>query len=506
MPIAQWILDRMTSRRLREIERAVRNPEATQARALERLLERGRRTEWGRRHGFSELRDVASYTASTELTTYEEMKPWWERSFTGDRDVTWPGHIRYFALSSGTTSGNKLLPISKENIRSNQRSGASVLALFLQQTGDTTFTRGKSLYLAGSAPLRPEGRSRIGDASGIMLQFTPRLARRYRLPSVEVSSMTAWNEKIRRVVSESIDEDVRLVSACPSWGVLLLEEVIRASRERGRSIDSVREVWPRLSGLVHFGMAWQPYREAFDRLMGAEVVHLETYSASEGGMFSVTDARGRDDMLLLIDNGIFYEFVPEDRIAQDQPPRVPLAGVEKGKTYEVVLTTNSGLWSYRLGDLVRFTSTSPPRIRMVGRSRMNLNAFGEHVIVEEMEEAVACACRESGAELTEFTVCPIYPEGRFDKPYHRWLIEFRKPPSDLEAFSLFVDRTIRDRNEDYDTHRSDDYGLAPPRVEVLQSGTFYRWMERQGKLGGQHKVPRVLTEPRRSDELVALSQ
>ncbi len=506
MSLAQFAVDRMAARRLRAMVHASENPVETQARVLRDLLRAGARTKWGREHGYADLRSGDDYRSRVPTSTYEEMKPWWERNFTGERDVTWPGHVKYFALSSGTTSGNKLLPVSRENLRSNRTSGLSVLALFLDLTGDTSFMSGKSLYLAGSAPLREEGHSRVGDASGIMLKFTPKLAQRYRLPDPAIASLGNWTEKMRRIVETSIDHDVRMVSACPSWGVLLFEELVaEAMRRMGVQIENVAEIWPRFRGCVHFGMAWQPYRKAFDRLLGPDALHMDTWSASEGGMFSITDRRDHDDMLLVLDNGIYFEFIPFDQIEDERPDRVGIESVREGEVYEVVLTTNSGIWAYRLGDLVRFTSTDPHRILMVGRSKMNLNAFGEHVIIEEMERAVGDACRDLGAEAGEFTVAPVFPEAKDEKPYHRWLIEFRQAPNDLGRFGEVLDRSIRENNEDYDTHRTDDYGMAPPRIEVLGAGTFYRWMERRGKLGGQHKIPRVLREPSMSDELLELS-
>ena len=505
MGLTQFVLESVASRRLRAMERAAADPGATQEALLRDLLQSAANTEWGRQHGFAEMRDAAAYQKRVPLTTYEEMAPLWHRSFQGERDLAWPGHIKYFALSSGTTSGNKLLPVSHENLKSNKTSGLTVAALYLDLTRDRTFMKGKSLYLAGSAPLREEGHSLIGDASGIMLKFTPRMAHRYRLPTPEISSIGNWPDKMKALVDTSIDEDVRLVSACPSWVVLLFEELEReAERRHGKPVP-IRELWPNLNAVVHFGMAWQPYRAALDRFVGEDMLHMETFSASEGGMFAITDKAGDDGLRLLIDNGIYYEFIPFSEIESEQPTRRTLAEVEEGKVYELVLTTNAGLWSYRLGDLVRFTSLSPHRVTMVGRSKLNLNAFGEHVIIEEMEEAVVNACRESGAECKEFTVLPVFPDESRAKPYHRWLIEFRTPPENLDDFGATVDRSIRKRNEDYDTHRTHDFGLDPPSIETVTDGTFYRWMESRGKLGGQHKVPRVLKSPSEGEELLALS-
>lgn len=507
MSLVNLILERMTRRRMRAMDRASANPEAAQHEQLKKLLARAADTEWGRQFGYSSIHDARTFRERVPLQSYEDLQPHWHRAFRGDRDVTWPGHIKYFALSSGTTSGNKLLPVSIDNIRANRVSGLSVAAHFLALTGDRTFARGKSLYLAGSAPLRKEGESLIGDASGIMLQFTPKLAQRYRLPTPEISSIGNWTEKIARIVDASIDEDIRLVSACPSWVLILFEEILKEGRKRyGSKVQTVRDVWKNLGGVVHFGMAWQPYRKALDRMLGTDVVHMDTFSASEGGMFAITDRRGADDMRLVIDNGIFYEFIPFDEIESERPTRLSLAEVEEDRVYEMVLNTNSGIWAYRLGDLVRFTSTKPHRVMMVGRSKLNLNAFGEHVIIEEMEAAVQNACATQGAECAEFTVLPVFPERENEKPYHRWFIEFRKEPADIERFGVDVDRSIRERNEDYDTHRTDDYGLAPPRIERLADGTFYRWMESRGKLGGQHKIPRVLREKAMSDDLLAQSR
>jgi len=488
------------------MDRASLDPRGTQEEILLRLVRRAAETEWGREHDFAGIHSVQDYRERVPLTGYEAMRPWWERYFEGESDVTWPGHVKYFALSSGTTSGNKLLPVSRENLRTNRRSGLTVLAHYLAQSGDRDFLRGKTLYLAGSAPLRPKGAGFIGDASGIMFHFTPSFARRFQLPTSEICSMTDWPAKIRAIVECSIEEDVRLVSACPSWVLVLFQGIVEEGRRRfGERVRTVSDVWPNLGGIAHFGMAWAPYRSALDRLVGKPIVHMDTFSASEGGLFAVQDSQDRADLRLQIDNGIFYEFVPFDEIDADRPTRLGLEEVEEGKVYELVLTTNSGLWAYRLGDLVRITSTAPHRVLVAGRTRWNLNAFGEHVIVEEIEEAVLRASTELGVECAEFTVRPIFPERQNERPFHEWMIEFRTPPGDLDRFGDAVDRSIRAHNEDYDSHRTGDFGLAPPRIRPLAPGTFHRWMAQRGKLGGQHKVPRVLPDPSAGEALIALS-
>jgi hypothetical protein len=494
-------------RRIRQIERAAADPVATQEEILRRLVRRAAGTDWGREHGYADIATPRDYRERVPLRGYEEMRPWWERYFDGDHDVTWPGHTKYFALSSGTTSGNKLLPVSRQNIRSNRRSGLTVLSLYLRQNEDRGFLEGKTLYLAGSAPLRPKGQAWIGDASGIMFHFTPPFARRYQLPTSEICSMTDWPAKIRAIVDCSIEQDVRLVSACPSWVLVLFQEVIEEGRRRfGDRVRTVSDVWRNLGGVIHFGMAWTPYRPILDRLIGRRVVHMDTYSASEGGMFAVQEHTERPDLRLQIDNGIYYEFIPFDELDSADPTRLGLGEVEEGGVYELVLTTNSGIWAYRLGDLVRFTSTRPHRVLMVGRTRMNLNAFGEHVIVEEIEEAMVHACEELEAEFAEFTVRPVFPRDERSRPFHEWLVEFRDPPSDLDRFAAAVDRSIREHNEDYDSHRTGDYGLAPPRIRLLTEGSFHRWMEGRGQIGGQHKVPRVLPEPEMGEDLIRSSR
>jgi hypothetical protein len=429
---------------------------------------------------------------------YVTMEPIWHRAFQGDRDVTWPGHVRFFALSSGTTAGNKLLPVTRDAIRANRNAGGLLMAIMVRRGGARALTTGRFLYLGGSTNLREKGKSLYGDASGIMGRHIPFYARRRYLPDAEIGAMTNWEEKIDRVVERYPSMNVCGLSSCPSWAALLLK------RLRDVCGKPAGEVWPNLTFFVSYGMSFEPYRQAFESYVGRPIQYINTYSSSEGGMTAIeeTDA---GPMRLILDNGAFYEFIPADRADDDQPPRLHIGEVEVGKDYAVVLNTNGGIWSYPIGDIIRFESLSPPRMVFAGRTQLQLSAFGEHVDIGMIETAMSSACRATGAMVNDFTIVPRYPSDAHPKPLHRWVVEFEKAPSDEARFIKTADASIRAENEDYDTHRQDDYGMAPPELVVVPDGTFYAWMKSKGKLGGQHKVPRVARDEAMFDELMALA-
>jgi len=491
---AGTVLERWAARRIERFDRACRDAVNIQQRILMRLLRRARNTEWGRRYRFSEIRTIEEYRRRVPLIPYENAAPDWHRAWNGARNIAWPGHVKYFAMSSGTTAGNKYLPVTRDALRSNRRAGALLTAFLVRRFGAESLITGKSFYLGGSTTLQRKGVSFSGDASGIMLKNTPVWVRRRILPDPDTAAVSDWEDKIRRIAEQYPGEDVRILSACPSWAILLFHEV------RNRTGRPPGEVWPNLVCFLSFGMAFEPYRNSFREAFGKPVTVLETYSSSEGGMTAFQDEEGAP-MRLIPDNGVFFEFIPAEEMDKASPPRLHIGEVECGRDYALVLTTNGGIWAYPLGDVIRFESLDPPRIRFAGRTRINLNAFGEHVTLEMIEEAVAEACRHCNASVRDYTVVPLFPAPDHPKPVHRWIIEFERPPEDLDAFMHAIDNHLRNRSEDYDTHRKNDFGMAPPECVPAPPGLFYEWMKQRGQLGGQHKVPRVLT---RTEEVRSL--
>jgi hypothetical protein len=514
MGVVSRVLTVVADRVWRRFEASGADPETAQARVLSDLVRQAAATEWGREVGLAEVRTPEDFRRRVPVSSYEAASPLWHRAFDGARDVTWPGHVRYFAASSGTTAGNKLIPVTRDAIRSNRRAGTILAAVLSRRGGAEALAGGKFLYLGGCTNLKARGQSLCGDASGIMARHIPFYARGRRLPSPEIGAIEDWEERIARIVGSSLDADVRAMGACPSWAAILFKELRREAESRGRGSTPVGRLWPNFSHFVSYGMAFEPYRSAFEEYIGRPVDYIDTYSSSEGGMTAIQDEPG-GPMRLVVDNGVFFEFIPAD-VAQ--PPsavatpeggratRLALGEVETGRDYSMVLSTNGGIWAYPLGDVVRFVSLRPPRIAFVGRTQIDLSAFGEHVTMEMIETAMAAACHKTGAVVADYTVAPRFPSPDHSRPAHRWLVEFDRPPADADVFMAAIDSSIRAACEDYEAHRRGDYGLEPPILVPVPQGTFYAWMKSRGRLGGQNKVPRVVRSAEMAEELLAIAK
>ena len=339
-----------------------------------------------------------------------------------------------------------------------------------------------------------------------MTRHIPWIARSRHLPDRETAALTNWEQKIERIIKTYLTSDVSALSACPSWAAMLFRAMREEARARGMGDRTVGQLWPKLAFFVSYGMAFGPYRTSYDAYVGRPLHYVDTYSSSEGGMNAIQDREGGQGMRLIVDNGVFFEFVPAERARDSDPPRLHIGEVEEGKDYSLLLNTNGGIWAYPVGDVVRFVSLRPPRIAFAGRDQIMLSAYGEHVSLEEIEWAVAAAGEATGALVADYSVWPRIPSPEHPKPLHRWIVEFDRPPSDRAAFMETLDRSIRKGNEDYDTHRTDDFGMEPPALIEVAPGTFYEWMKLKGKLGGQHKVPRVAMTPAMAEELLAISE
>lgn len=478
----------LARRRLARLRALACAPRAPQLALFERLRANMRRTAFGRIHDLGRVRTHAEWCRAVPLMEYATLAPWWRRARAGERDVTWPGQIRHWALSSGTTSGEKFLPVSDETIANNRRGGFDSLVPHLAQSGGGLFG-GKLLFLGGSTALRREHDVWIGDNTGIMARHVPRLLEPLYAPSAAVRATTSWQEKLDLAAAETAAADVRMLAGVPSWIVLFAEAALAAARRAGRRAETLGELWPGLQLFVHGGVSFEPYRRRFDALVGRPIRYTDTYSASEGGMLAVQDQDHEPGMLPLLDRSAFFEFVPHEDLGKPTPRRVLMDQVELGVDYAVALTTDSGIAAYLVGDLVRFVSRDPLRLCFAGRTAHTLSAFGEHVCGGELDRAIAAAAAATGAIIDEFTVGVRFPDSTDAMGQHRWLVEFQRVPADLDEFARHIDRTIAAGNEDYATHRS--HGLREPAVIPLPAGTFLDWMRRQGKFGGQHKVPRV---------------
>ncbi len=508
MNLIRWAVDRAVARRMHQVERAGADPGAAQRKVLRSLVRRARFTEWGLAHRYGRIRSEADFRAAVPVGRYEDQAPWWHRSFEGCRDVTWPGHIPWFALTSGTTSGaSKAMPVSREAIRGNIRSGIALLGFLREQAPDADLLSGRTLYFGGCTRLEERGRCLVGDASGIHARHVPRLAARYRLPEPEVAGLRDWERKVGTICRRYLRAPVRAVVGLPSWTLLLFHRLVEEGRRRiGREVSTVADVWPDLSVFVHYGMSAAPYRERILEIAGRPLLLVDTYSSSEGGLNAVQDRRDDPGMRLEVDGGVYFEFVPAGEIEDPEPTRLAITEVETGRPYAVLLSTNSGIWAYDVGDVVRFTSLTPPRIVFATRTRLQLNTFGEHVIQEDLEAAVAEACRATGARIRDYTVDSLLPGDDDPRGRHLWLVEFEGEPPSLERFAARLDARIAKASDDYATHRSGDFGLAPPEIRVLAPGTCRTWMARHGKLGGQHKLPRICLSPSLRRELEEISR
>ena len=505
MSIVATLFSRVVERRLKAFEAACADPSTTQQALLRDLLRQAADTEWGRRYGFADLTTAEAFARRVPVTPYEAVAPLWHKAFEGARDVTWPGHVRYFAMSSGTTAGNKYLPVTRQAVGANLRAGTLLTGYLARRGGPDSVVGGKFLYLGGCTTLSERGCCLIGDASGIVARHIPWIARSRHLPEPCIAAMSNWEDKINAVVERYLPANIGALSACPSWAALLFKQMRQSAVAGGLGETSVGELWPALSHFVSYGMAFEPYRKSFDQYVGRDLHYTDTYSSSEGGMTAIQDEPG-GPMRLIVDNGVYFEFVPVDRADEPAPPRLHIGQVEAGRDYAVLVSTNGGIWAYPVGDVIRFVSLAPPRIVFVGRTRIQLSAFGEHVTLEMIEHAMSAACEGASALVADYTISPRFPSPEHPKPAHRWLVEFDRPPADSAAFGAALDQSIRRVNEDYDTHRTDDYGLDPPEIVPLAPRTFYTWMKRKGKLGGQNKVPRVVSVPEMADELLEISR
>jgi hypothetical protein len=478
------------------------DPAPAQQRLLERLLAAGRRTAFGREHGFDRITTYEAYRSSVPLGDYFRMEPWWRRARAGETSVAWPGKVGYFGVSSGTTSGEKYLPISSATIGTNKRGGFDNLAPFLAEGGGDVLG-GKFVFLGASTSLKREGPVWVGDNTGIMARKIPWPFSRLYLPGREIAGISGWEAKMAKVVECSIDADVRLIAGLPSWIVVFGQTLLEHAARAGRKAASLKDVWPNLQLIVHGGTSFPPYRERLRALLGADLWTLDGYSATEGGMLAVQDGPRDPSLIPLVDLGAFLEFVPLAEVGRADARRFRVHETEPGQDYAVVLTTNAGIWSYYVGDVVRFTSARPWRLAFAGRIAHMLNGFGEHVSGAEIEKALLEASRSTGVRVREHTSAARYPSPETPTGRHVHYVEFDGPPGDLARLAQVLDATIRAGNGDYDAHRAERYGMDVPLIVPVPEGTFLAWMKARGKLGGQNKIPRVL-KPEQEVEIRAL--
>lgn len=497
----RWIM----KKRIHQIELFKKYPVEVQKEVLTNLLDKAKNTEFGKAHGFKDIAGFTSYKNHVPVVTYETFYPYIDRLLKGEQNVVWPSEIRWFAKSSGTTnSKSKFIPVSEEALEEcHFKGGKDMISIYVNNYPDTKIFSGKNLAIGGSQQLNPldeKAKSHYGDVSAVLMKNLPIWAQFIRIPSLEIALMDKWEEKIEKMAQATANENVSSITGVPTWTIPILQRVVEI---KGK--NNILEVWPNLEVFFHGAVSFTPYRSLFKALIPSEQMHyLELYNATEG-FFGIQDQKDSDEMLLMLDYGIFYEFIPAEDFDKDDPETVDISGVELGKNYAVVISTNSGLWRYKIGDTIKFTSLSPHRFKISGRTKHFINAFGEEVIVENAEKAIAIACQKTEATFKDFTAAPRYiGEGR--KGCHEWIVEFSKPPHDLEAFTTILDETLRQINSDYDAKRSQDLVVGRPIIHTVAPGTFYQWMKKRGKLGGQNKVPRLSNNREYLEDLLAMVQ
>ncbi len=502
MALINSVISWLMKKRIHQIELFMRYPDEVQLELLRRLLSTAKNTEWGRRYDFKTIGSPAQFRERVPLNDYDSVKGDIERLRQGEQNILWPSEIKWFAKSSGTTSDrSKFIPVSQEALEEcHFKGGKDLLSIYFNSNSETKLFDGKAIAMGGSHQIMEVNNESFiqGDLSAILIQNLPGWIEFMRTPNLSIALMDEWESKIEMMAHATMQHDVTNITGVPSWTLLLLTRILEIT---GR--QNLLEVWPNFELFIHGGVSFGPYREQFRQLLpSSRVNYLETYNASEG-FFGIQDRSKADDMLLMLDYGIYYEFIPTDQLNRDHPVTCGLEEVQLNTNYAMVITTNAGLWRYVIGDTVIFTSLRPFRIRISGRTRNFINAFGEELIIDNAEKALAVACERSHAVVTEYTAAPVYLSGS-GKGAHEWLIEFARMPDDLSFFTATLDTALKSLNSDYEAKRYHNMMLDEPMIRPVPAKTFYNWLKSKGKLGGQHKVPRLSNDRKYIDEILEL--
>lgn len=488
MPLFNSIFSWWMKKRAHQIELFTKYPIEVQNEWFEELIKTARGTEFGSHYHFSKIKTPNDYKEIVPVHSYEELKPYIERLMKGEQNILWPTETKWFAKSSGTTSDkSKFIPVTREALEEcHYKGGKDMLSMYCTNHGDTQVFTGKTLMMGGSSQsIDPDTDSYQGDLSSIIIKNLPFWADILRTPDRETALMKNFEKKLEKMAMVTANENVTSLSGVPSWMLILLNKILE--KNNARTID---EIWPNLEVFFHGGIAFTPYRSQFKEIIkSSKMNYMETYNASEG-FFGIEDLSKEGELLLMLDYGIFYEFCPPGEWNKQFPKTVTLDEVEIGVNYALIITTNAGLWRYRIGDTIQFTSKYPFRIRVSGRTKHFINAFGEEVIIDNAEKALQYSCRITNAHIENYTAAPIFLTNK-TAGRHQWLIEFSSPPEDLNLFTELLDSKLQELNSDYEAKRKGNMALQLPLVEVLPKNTFYNWMKSRNKLGGQNKVPRL---------------
>jgi len=478
----------------RDINRIRRDSVALQQKAFEYLIAQTKETAFGKDHHFGSIKTYEDFKKNVPVRDYEDLRPYIDRITQGEENILWPGKPEYLAKTSGTTSGVKYIPITKESMPEHIKAARNALLNYIHETGKSDFVNGKMIFLQGSPVMQKKAGISVGRLSGIVANLVPAYLQKNRLPSFEINCIEDWEQKVDAIVEETLHEDMTLISGIPPWCQMYFDRL--SAKTGGKKI---KDIFPNFKLFVYGGVNYEPYRSRIEESIGFAIDSIETYPASEG-FIAFQDSQKDKSLLLLTDAGMFYEFIPADEFFNDNPTRLRLEDVELNKNYALVLNTTAGLWGYSIGDTIKFVSKNPYRILVTGRIKHYISAFGEHVIGEEVEQALMSVANEEGADVVEFTVAPQVNPPKGELPYHEWFIEFGKKPADIKAFALKVDKALQKKNIYYFDLIEGNI-LQPLIIQSLQKDAFISYMRAEGKLGGQNKVPRLSNDRKIAEEL-----
>ncbi len=501
MKLLSPAISKLARLRLWLIELWTLQPVAAQREVLQELVTAAQYTEFGRQYKFNRLFSLKTFKQTVPVHEYEDLKPYILRMMNGEENILWNTPIEWFAKSSGTTSDkSKFIPVSQESLEKNHFQGSKdVLTMYYKNYPDSDLLTGKGLVIGGSHQVHKMNENiQYGDLSAVLMQNSPVWSNWIRTPELSIALMDEWEGKIEQLAKSTMNENVTSISGVPTWTLVLIKRILEISGKKYLS-----EVWPNLELYIHGGVSFVPYKEQFVNLIGKDIRYLEIYNASEG-FFAANEKPGDDGMLLFMQHGIFYEFMPIEEYGKKFPVTVGPDKVELNKNYALVISTTGGLWRYIIGDTVKFNSLNPYKIKVSGRLKHYMNAFGEEVIVDNTDRAIAIACEKSGAIVNDYTAAPIYFSNNSNGA-HEWLIEFDKPPADFKLFTYELDSALKSLNSDYEAKRYKDIALRMPILHALKRGTFNEWLKSKGKLGGQHKVPRLSNERTLLEEILVLN-
>lgn len=492
--IASWIL----KKRIHQIELFIKYPMEVQEELLFGLLRSAENTVLGKKYDYNSIKNYDTFNERIPVSTYEELEPYIEQTRQGAQNIFWNSNIKYFAKSSGTTNAkSKFIPVSSEALENNHyKASKDLLCMYLNNNENSQLFTGKSLRLGGSKELYENNNTVFGDLSAILIDNMPMWAEFSSTPSNKTSLMSDWETKLPAIIKESSLENVTSLAGVPSWMMVLLNKTLEENNK-----TNILEIWPNLEVYFHGGVSFDPYKEQYKKLFPKEnFKYYEIYNASEG-FFAIQDKNDSSELLLMLDYGIFYEFIPMDTFGKEDQKVIALGEVELNKNYALVITTNSGLWRYLIGDTIRFTSLNPFRIKVTGRTKHHINVFGEELMVENTDSALAKTCAILNCEILDYTVAPIFMEGK-EKGAHEWIIEFKKHPDNIDNFTELLDKNLQQVNSDYEAKRFNNMTLNKLVLHVAKENLFYNWLKKNDKLGGQHKIPRLSNSRNYLEELL----